>query len=120
MYQSMNYEEFRPKPKQQYHLIQTIHIWMFDKDCTGKFKVNPIIFMDKVTHFIIHQEVKRKKYIFFSETLYVPMKDLITRVEGYTQQEVNYSSDKAQTMLEDVKKFYKPIHRAKVLAQVLK
>jgi|APSaa5957512535_1039671.scaffolds.fasta_scaffold05158_10 hypothetical protein len=109
MYQSMNYEEFRPKPKQQYHLIQTIHIWMFDKDCTGKFKVNPIIFMDKVTHFIIHQEVKRKKYIFFSETLYVPMKDLIT-----------YSSDKAQTMLEDVKKFYKPIHRAKVLAQVLK
>ena len=88
MYQSMKYE-------------------VFDKDCTGKFKVvGPPI---EPGAFVIYQEVKRKKYIFFSETLYVPMKDLIT-----------YSSDKAQTMLEDVKKFYKPIHRAKVLAQVLK
>ena len=88
MYQSMKYE-------------------VFDKDCTGKFKVvGPPI---EPGAFVIYQEVKRKKYIFFSETLYVPMTDLIT-----------YSSDKAQTILEDVKKLYKPIHRAKVLAQVLR
>ena len=101
MYQSMKYEEF-------------------DKDCTGKFKVyslntpvGPPIEpglrnMFRLT-FVIYQEVKRKKYIFFSETLYVPMTELIT-----------YSSDKAQTILEDVEKLYIPINRAKILAQVLR
>jgi len=96
MYQSMKYE-------------------VFDKDCTGKFKVvGPPI---EPGAFVIYQEVKRKKYIFFSETLYVPMKGLYTLGKNTI---ITYSSDKAQTMLEDVKKFYKPIHRAKVLAQVLK
>ena len=90
--------------KSEQHGLIKPQIWMFDKDCTGNFKV-----VDIQDYHIIHQEVKRKKYIFFSETLYVPMTDLIT-----------YSSDKAQTILEDVEKLYKPIHRAKVLAQVLR
>jgi hypothetical protein len=90
--------------KSEQHGLIKPQIWMFDKDCTGNFKV-----VDIQDYHIIHQEVKRKKYIFFSETLYVPMTDLIT-----------YSSDKAQTILGDVKKLYKPIHRAKVLAQVLR
>ena len=98
--------------KSEQHGLIKPQIWMFDKDCTGNFKVVDIQGQDSVSRFeyhIIHQEVKRKKYIFFSETLYVPMTDLIT-----------YSSDKAQTILEDVEKLYKPIHRAKVLAQVLR
>ena len=90
--------------KSEQHGLIKPQIWMFDKDCTGNFKE-----VDIQDYHIIHQEVKRKKYIFFSETLYVPMTDLIT-----------YSSDKAQTILEDVEKLYKPIHRAKVLAQVLR
>lgn len=91
--------------KSEQHGLIKPQIWMFDKDCTGNFKVVRF----RPDYHIIHQEVKRKKYIFFSETLYVPMTDLIT-----------YSSDKAQTILGDVKKLYKPIHRAKVLAQVLR
>jgi hypothetical protein len=62
--------------KSEQHGLIKPQIWMFDKDCTD--------------YHIIHQEVKRKKYIFFSETLYVPMTDLIT-----------YSSDKAKTILGD-------------------
>ena len=98
--------------KSEQHGLIKPQVWMFDKDCTGKFKV-----VDIQDYHIIHQEVKRKKYIFFSETLYVPMKGLYTLGKNTI---ITYSSDKAQTMLEDVKKFYKPIHRAKVLAQVLK
>jgi hypothetical protein len=95
--------------KSEQHGLIKPQIWMFDKDCTGNFKV-----VDIQDYHIIHQEVKRKKYIFFSETLYVPMTG---RLRKYL---ITYSSDKAQTILGDVKKLYKPIHRAKVLAQVLR
>ena len=91
--------------KSEQHGLIKPQIWMFDKDCTGNFKV-----VDIQDYHIIHQEVKRKKYIFFSETLYVPMTDFGLFLRN----------DKAQTILEDVKKLYKPIHRAKVLAQVLR
>jgi len=99
--------------KSEQHGLIKPQIWMFDKDCTGNFKVVDIQdYQDPQLFFqsIIHQEVKRKKYIFFSETLYVPMTDFGLFLRN----------DKAQTILEDVKKLYKPIHRAKVLAQVLR
>ena len=102
----------------------SIDVSMFDKDCTGNFKViwktldmlkagtlvstnlhNP---KGDFGAFVLHQEVKRKKYLFFTKTEYLPIRGLTTR-----------SEESAKIILENIKKLYLPIKRDKVLSNIL-
>lgn len=85
------------------HGLITPRLWMFDDRCTGKFKI-----VETSNYHVIYQEVEKKRLIFFKKREYIPMHDLIT-----------YSYDKAEEILKNVEKVYKPILREKRLDNLL-